>query len=241
VNEATARLLWPGREALGRCMQFMKPESPCHTVVGVVENARRSSVIETAEPHFYVPIDHPAAGSFGASVLVVRAGAVAAATREMRTVLREAFPSAEPTVTPMAQNLEPEYRPWRLGATLFTAFGLLALVVAIVGIYSTVSYGVSQRTHEFGVRIALGARIGDVLRQVVGEGLRTVAIGVVLGVVLALAAGRLVAALLYGVSPSDPLVLLLVPLVLLAVAALAAVVPAWRAARVDPVTALRSE
>jgi ABC-type antimicrobial peptide transport system permease subunit len=176
-------------------------------------------------------------------VLVVRARAEAttAAAAEMRAALREAFPSAEPVVTPMTENLEPEYRPWRLGATLFTAFGLLALVVALVGIYSTVAYGVSQRTHEFGVRIALGARIGDVLRQVVGEGLRTVAVGVVVGVALALAAGRLVAALLYGVSPADPLVLALVPGILLGVSALAALVPAWRASRVDPVTALRTE
>lgn len=101
--------------------------------------------------------------------------------------------------------------------------------------------GVSQRTHEFGVRIALGARIGDVLRQVVGEGVRTVAMGVALGIGLALAAGRLIAAMLYGIAPSDPVVLAVVSATLLVVAALAAVVPAWRAARVDPLTALRAE
>jgi ABC-type antimicrobial peptide transport system permease subunit len=141
----------------------------------------------------------------------------------------------------MSERLEPEYRPWRLGATLFTAFGFLALLVAIVGIYSTVSYGVSQRTHEFGVRIALGARIRDVLRQVMGEGVRIVAIGIALGIALALTAGRLVSSLLYGVEPSDPAVLLLVTASLLLVAMLAALLPAWRAARVDPVTALREE
>jgi ABC-type antimicrobial peptide transport system permease subunit len=141
----------------------------------------------------------------------------------------------------MTAMLEPEYRPWRLGATLFTAFGLLALLVAVIGIYSSVSYGVSQRTHEFGVRIALGARMADVLRQVVGEGIRVVAVGVVVGVALALAAGKLVAALLYGVEARDPVTMIGVSVVLLMVAAAAALIPAWRAARVDPVTALRAE
>jgi putative ABC transport system permease protein len=100
---------------------------------------------------------------------------------------------------------------------------------------------VSQRTHEFGIRIALGARVADVLRLVVGEGLRTVAIGVAFGVVTALAAGRAIAALLYGVAPRDPAVIVQVSLLLLIVAGLAALVPAWRASRVDPMTALKSE
>ena len=175
--------------------------------------------------------------------LVVRtsAGAAAPAEAQLRGALRAAFPAGEPVVTPMTKNLEPEYRPWRLGATLFSAFGLLALVVALVGIYSTVSYGVSQRTHEFGVRIALGARTADVLRHVVARGLRGVAVGVGLGIALSLAAGRLVAALLYGVKPGDPLVLLLVSVALLVAAVLAALLPAWRAARVDPVSALRTD
>ena len=244
VNEAAARLLWPRRDAVGECMRFTDRASRCYTVVGVAENVRRDRVIEEKPaPQLYVPLAASPLPDWVGTTLIVRARAAAsgAAAAEMRAALHEAFPSAEPVVTPMTANLEPEYRPWRLGATLFTSFGALALLVALIGIYSTVSYGVSQRTHEFGVRIALGARIGDVLRQVVGEGLRTVAIGVAVGVALALAAGRLVAALLYGVSPSDPAVLALVPAVLLGVSALAALVPAWRASRVDPVTALRTE
>jgi ABC-type antimicrobial peptide transport system permease subunit len=141
----------------------------------------------------------------------------------------------------MMANLEPEYRPWRLGASLFTALGLLAVAVAVVGIYGTVSYGVTQRTHEFGVRAALGASAGDVVGQVVGEGVRTVAVGVALGIVLSLAAGRVVGAMLYGIAPRDPGVLGSVAIGLLAVAALAALVPAWRAARADPLTALRAD
>jgi ABC-type antimicrobial peptide transport system permease subunit len=209
-----------------------------------VEDSRWGYVIEPEpRPQYYLPLGNlPSLGATG-RVLIVRTAPRAAESiaGEVRSVLAEAFPAAQVHVRRMLENLEPEYRPWRLGATLFTGFGLLALLVAIVGIYSTVSYGVSQRTHEFGVRAALGAQLGDVVRLVVGEGLRTVAIGVVLGIGLALAAGRLVAAMLYGVSPADPLTLALVPGVLLVVAAAAAVVPAWKAGRVDPMTALRAE
>ncbi len=141
----------------------------------------------------------------------------------------------------MTDHLAPQYRQWRLGAGLFTALGLLALVVAAFGIYSALAYAFSQRTHEIGVRMALGARAADVLEMVLAEGLRLVVIGVVVGCALALAAGRLVASLLYDTSPHDPLVMAAVALVLLATAAAAALLPAWRAARVDPVGALRSE
>ena len=244
VNEAMARLVWPGRDPLGRCMRFDKRENPCYTVVGVVENARWGYVIEPEpKPQFYLPLGNVPGEEAIAGTLIVRArpGTAGQITAEVRATLVEAFPAADVQVRRMLENLEPEYRPWRLGAMLFTAFGFLALLVAIVGIYSTVSYGVSQRTHEFGVRAALGAQLGDVVRLVVGEGLRTVAIGVAFGIGLALAAGRLVAAALYGVSPADPLTLALVPGVLLVVAAAAAVVPAWKAGRVDPMTALRAE
>jgi putative ABC transport system permease protein len=245
VNDALAKVLWPSVDAIGQCMRFVKRENPCYTVVGVVENVRQSSVIELkAAPQFYLPLGKlPTPGITGRTI-VMRAHAEGAsvATTELQSALRRAFPTAaEVSVVPMTRNLEPEYRPWRLGATLFTAFGLLALVVALVGIYSTVSYGVTQRTHEFGVRMALGARRGDVLRQVVGEGFRTVAIGVALGVVFALAAGRLIASLLYGVEPSDPMALAFVTVTLLVAAALAALLPARRATSVDPVTALRVE
>lgn len=244
VNDAMAALVWPGREAIGQCLQFLKRENPCYTVVGVVETVRRDHVVETEPgPQFYLPLGNTPLREVNGTTIIVRTrpNASAAAAAELRLALRRAFPAAEPRVTPMTQNLEPEYRPWRLGATLFSALGLLALVVALFGIYSTVSYGVTQRTHEFGVRIALGAGIGDVLRQVVGEGVRTVMLGVALGVMLALAAGKLVAALLYGIAPQNPAVLGLAAVTLLVVAALAAIVPAWRAARVDPILALRAD
>jgi hypothetical protein len=244
VNEAMARLAWPGRDPIGRCMHFGSRENPCYAVVGVVEDARWDAVIETQpRAQYYVPLGNLPTQGLTGRVLIVRAepGLAGQIAREVQNALREAFPTANASAHAMTERLEPEYRPWRLGATLFLAFGFLALLVALVGIYSSVSYGVSQRTHEFGVRSALGAQVRTIIGQVVAEGLRTVALGVVLGIALALAAGRLLAAMLYGIAPGNPVVLLLVAGCLLVVAAIAAAVPAWRAGRVDPMTALRVE
>ncbi|HET9514889.1 MAG TPA: ADOP family duplicated permease [Gemmatimonadales bacterium] len=243
VNQRMADLLWPGLNPLGRCIRFRKRDSPCSIVVGVVENSRRGYVIEPEPfPQYYLPLG-TIAEEAGGGAIIVRTSAERreAAYNALMTELKEAFPAGYPQVTSMTENLEPEYRPWRLGATLFTAFGLLALVVALVGFYSNISYGVSQRTQEFGVRMALGARVVQVIRQVMGEGLRIVAFGAVVGVGLTLAGGRLLRAMLYGVEPNNPRVLVLVCGGLLAVAALAALIPAIRATRVDPVQALNTE
>jgi ABC-type antimicrobial peptide transport system permease subunit len=141
----------------------------------------------------------------------------------------------------LEEYLEPQLRPWRLGATLFTAMGVLALIVAAVGVYSVVAYATSQRTNEMGIRIALGAKLGDITRLVVGEGLRTVVAGIVIGVALALAAGKLVASLLYGISPRDPVILGSAAVGLALIGIAACLIPAVRAARVNPVSALRAD
>jgi ABC-type antimicrobial peptide transport system permease subunit len=128
-----------------------------------------------------------------------------------------------------------------MGATLFSLFGMLALILASVGLYSAISYGVSQRGHEFGVRMALGAQVADVLTLIMAQGIRAAVIGVLLGSAAALIAGRLVAALLFRTSPHDPCILVLVAAVIVAIAVAATFIPAWRASRVDPVTALRAD
>ena len=120
-------------------------------------------------------------------------------------------------------------------------FGALALLVAAVGAYSVIAYAVSQRTHEIGVRMALGARASHVVRLVTGDGMRAVGFGILLGVVASLAMGRLVASMLYNTSPRDPIVLVAVAATLAIVAIMASIVPAWRAASTDPAIALRSE
>ena len=247
VNQEMAALLWPGREPIGQCLRFESATSACYAVVGVVESSRAMAVVETPRPQYFLPQANMPGRSderySNPTVLMLRT-TPALATRVIADVtaeLKREFPTGYPNARVMATTLEGDFRPWRVGALLFSGFGALALIVALLGIYSTVSYGVSQRTHEFGIRIALGARIGDVLRLVLAQGLRVVAIGVVTGIALALAAGRLVASLLYGIQPSDPTVMITVSLTLLCVAGVAALVPAWRASRVDPTTALRAE
>jgi predicted permease len=243
VNETLADALWPGQSALGKCLRFEKQDAPCYSVSGVSQTAREDQLIEDPRPQYYLPINSMPVTGWPAAILVVRTtpGNAVPVVTELRRVLRGAFPGAAPTITRMSDALEGQYRPWRLGAALFTTFGVLALIVATIGIYSSVSYGVSQRVHEFGVRVALGARTSDVIGHVIGQGLRTVALGVALGVALTIVAGRLIASLLYGVSPSDPVAIALVATLLLLVSIAAALSPAWRAARVDPMTALRTD
>jgi putative ABC transport system permease protein len=145
------------------------------------------------------------------------------------------------TVTPFTEIVGSQTRSWQLGATMFVAFGLLALVLAAVGLYSVIAYNVAQRTHELGVRVALGAQAGDVVRLVVTGGIRLAGIGVAIGGVVALWAGKWVKPLLFEVSPKDPIVFAVVAATLIAVALAASWIPARRASRVDPNVALRSD
>ena len=243
VNEAMAKALWPNEDPIGRCIRFENANAPCATVIGVVQTAMLMSIREEPSPHFYVSLDRPPLRARPAAAVIVRAapGRLPAAQRAIRELMREAFPGAIPYLTTMADTMAPEYRPWDLGAKLFTLFGVLALVVAAIGVYSTVSYSVNRRTREFGVRIALGARAADVLRHVLVEGLRVSVVGTAVGVALALAAGKLVSSLLYGIAPSDPVSLTIVSAVLISIALVAALVPARRASRADPMTALRAD
>lgn len=243
INRAMADGLWPGESPIGRCIRFQKPDAPCFSVSGVVETGHRDNVIEDPKPQFYLPAGAPQFEDFRPQTLVVRADPTlhAQVMSEISNAVRRELPSARSTITRMSDELEPQYRPWKMGAALFTLFGLLAIIVAAVGIYSTVNYVVNQRTHEFGVRIALGAQMTDIARQVIGGGLRPVLVGVLVGVALALAGRRLIASLLYGVAPSDIRVLVEVSVGLWAIAIVAALAPARRAARVDPIAALRAE
>jgi predicted permease len=243
INQAMADALWPRLDPIGRCIHFNSVTTRCANVIGVAQTAMLVSTDEKPEPHFYVSLDHPPIKTWGASDVIVRAAPsrLADVRRSVDKLLRAEFPGAVPGLKTMAEVMEPRYRPWQLGATLFTLFGALALLVAAIGIYSSVSYAVTQRTHEFGVRVALGARTADVLGQVLGEGLRTAVVGVAIGILMALAAGRLVASLLYGISPSDPLAIVLVAVTLLAIALIASLLPAWRATKADPMSALRAD
>lgn len=242
VNRTLARTSWPHGEAIGQCVRIDKPSAPCLRVIGVVEDARRASIIED-KPVRQVYLPATRTGEHSAAYVIVRVPPEQAGHVEIVAgqEVQRTLPNAEAEVVRMADLLAPQYRPWKLGASLFSVFGLLALVVAAIGVFSTLSHEVGQRRHEMGVRAALGASLGNIIGLVLGRGIRVVLTGAMLGVLLALIIGRLVASLLYGVRPNDPPVFLVVSAMLITVAALASVLPAWRASRADPLDALRAD
>jgi predicted permease len=242
VTETMARLVWPDEDAIGKCARLGDATAPCTKVIGVAEDVRRDKVIEGPMLQYYLPLAQGGASRIP-RVLIVSADAdrIPGLNQEIHSILLQSLPGGRVTMATLAERLAPQYRPWQVGATLFTAFGVLALIVAALGVYSAITYSVTQRTHELGVRLALGAQRMDVGRLVVGSGVRLVAIGVGAGVLLAMAMSRLVDALLYGTDSRDPVVLVSVAGILLVIALIAASVPAWRATRLDPVKALRSE
>lgn len=243
VNKTAADSLWPNEDAIGRCVRFQNVEAPCYRVIGVTQDALIIGLKDKPELKVFAPLSNPPFAGLGVGDVVFRMDPerLTLSLATIREMLTSEFPGVRVVTSTMAASMEPEYRPWQLGATLFTLFGLLAALVAAIGVYSSVSYAVSQRMHEYGVRVALGATWERIVRDVIGSGLRTVLVGVVAGIVLALASGRLIASLMYGVSPSDPVAMLVAAGSLIVVATLACLMPAWRAGRSDPVTALRTD
>jgi putative ABC transport system permease protein len=240
VSEGMAQAVWRGKDALGQCIMLDSRSAPCRTVVGIVENVQQNSLTEAQTLQFYLAIEQLRPEE---AILFVRTrGNAVDHAESVRRRLQPLMPGAGYlNVMPMRDILDPRQRSWQLGATMFVVFGGLALVLAAVGLYSVIAYSVAQRTQEIGVRLALGAGTGDVVRLVVGEGMRFAVVGVVIGGGAALWAGRWVAPLLFSVSAKDPLVYGLVAFVLLMAAVLASAVPAIRASRVDPNVALRLE
>jgi predicted permease len=238
VTREMANVYWPGQSALGKCIIVGGKDQACRTVVGVTVTTHRFRIVdEELMGQLYLNRD-----SLPALVLRVTPERREAVAALVSAEVKRLIPRA--TIAQMLsleEAYEYQFRPWRLGAALFTAMGVLALIVSAVGVYSVIAYATSQRTNEMGIRIALGAKVGDIARLVVGDGLRTVAVGIVVGVVMAFAAGKLVASLLYGISPRDPVVMASAAMMLGLIGIIACMIPAWRAARVDPVTALRAE
>jgi predicted permease len=245
VNETMARRFWPGQDPLGKCLKIISPAAPCTEVVGVVEDARLNQVTdEGGAIQYFIPLAQAdSVTSSPVTALLVRtngpADALVGAVR--RTIQETAADLPYPSIDPMPRLFASQLRPWRLGSVLLSLFGALGLVLSAIGLYGVHSYVVSQRTQEMGIRIALGAGRRDILELVMGQALRVTGWGLLLGAAGALAVGRAIASLLYGVKPHDPLVLSLVMVILGAVAAVASYLPARRATKVDPMVALRYE
>ena len=241
VNETMARTLWPNREAIGECL--LMDTMPCSRVIGVVEDARRFGLREDPAMQYYIPLGEERALGFGGRKMFVRPRGDAVALREaLRAEMLRLDPTVSfVTVAALQDSVDPQIRPWRLGATMFGVFGALALLVAAIGLYSVIAYLVTQRTRELGVRLALGAQVGDIVRLIVRYGVGLAMVGVVIGALLSINAGRWIEPLLFETSPRDPAVYLVVSAVLVVVALVASLLPAWRAARVDPLEALRTE
>ncbi|MFN8581155.1 MAG: FtsX-like permease family protein [Gemmatimonadaceae bacterium] len=240
VSEAMARTLWPGRDAIGQCIRVNADTMPCSDVVGIAENIKSESLGADSGYYYYLPATQFQPQSGGLFVRVH--GEARQHAEAVRRRLQREMPGASyVTVTPFRDIIGHETRSWELGATMFSVFGALALILAAVGLYSVIAYNVTQRTHELGVRVALGARGSHVIRLVVGDGLRVACVGVLLGLSATLVAARWLQPLLFQESAKDAAVLLSVVTALLLVACAASWLPARRAARVDPNVALRTE
>ena len=240
VSEAMARVLWPGKDALGQCIRINADTVPCTYVVGIAENIKSGTLSDEPSYFYYLSAAQFNPNRTGLFVRT-RGDASRQADAIRRELQRLMPPPAYVTVTPFTEVMGQQTRSWKLGATMFVVFGLLALTLAAVGLYSVIAYNVVQRTHEMGVRIALGAQVRDVVKIIVGQGLRHGVAGIFIGGLIAFAAARWVKPLLFAESPRDPLVYVAVTTVLLVVAITASWIPARRAARVDPNVALRSE
>jgi putative ABC transport system permease protein len=240
INEAMASRVWPNEEAPGKRIRFGPQSEPWSEVVGVVANVKHDGLHLADSPHCYSPhLQQP----WPFLAIAVRSQTdQAALLASVRQAVRKIDPNL-PLVQPLAMKdrMEGVLATRRLTLALFSLFAVVALALAAIGLYGVMSYGVAQRTRELGLRIALGATSRDALKLIIGQGMKLVALGLALGMGGALAVGRLMANLLFGVSATDPLTFAVIAFLLAFVALLACYIPARRATKVDPMVALRNE
>jgi predicted permease len=239
VNETMASRYWPNESALGHTFTTVATKT-VYTVVGVVADHKRHGVLEAPSPFvLFAAAQRPTRYNY----LVAR---TARSADQLLLAMRRELLALEPQLVfvgsgTMAENLQATLLPARVGALLATGFGGLGTLLAAIGLYGVIAFSVSRRTREIGVRMALGAKPDGVLRLVMRQGLTLAAIGVVVGGLLAAGAGQAISAVLYGITPFDPVAWALAVAALLTAACLANLIPAWRAMRIDPLQALRME
>jgi putative ABC transport system permease protein len=237
INEAMAKHFWPGEEALGKRFHFFD-EPKLREVVGIVKNTVVQQIGEDPQPVAYLPMTQDY--SPFATLQVRTTGRPESVISDARSSVQSLDPNLALTnVQTIHELMDQGLWAARMGAALLTLFGVLALILAAVGVYGVLSYSVNQQRQEIGIRRALGAQAGDVLRLVAGQGLRLALVGLAVGLALAFAFTHALSSLLYNVSATDPATFAGVTAILLAVALLACYIPARRATQVDPLTALR--
>ncbi len=242
VSQSMARVLWPGVEPLGQCFRIDADTMPCTRVVGVAEDVTQQSISDAERLIYYMPDEGPPPMRPGNRLWIRFAGGDPSTRLEAvrRAVQRVMPPPGYVTVFRLEDVVDAQRRSWTLGATMFVALGVLALLVAAVGLHGVIGYSVAQRLHELGIRIALGAQSASIVRLVVAQAVAMVAIGLAIGVGAALLAARWMQPLLFGESARDPIVLGAVAVVVGIVSLVASAGPALRATGADPGAALRA-
>jgi len=237
INETMAERFWPGGDALGRRLSVGKEWLE---IVGIANDVKNRSLSESPAPFLYLPLLQDYRSNM---ILVAR---TALEPEQMLSAVESAVAALDPEIpvfepTTFEDHIGVSLFRQRMAATLLSLFGLLALSLSAVGLYGVMAYTVSRRTRELGIRIAIGATRGEILRLILGHALILSAVGIAGGVIVALIVSRFLVHLLYGVGPADPLTFAVIPVVLLGVALAASYLPARRALTIDPVTALRTE
>ena len=242
INQTMARTLWPNQEALGKCLYVGDPNDKpgCTTVVGIAEDAKKMEISHEPVMDYYVPFAQRAGGLL---TLFIRTKGepvrmLPVVQRELQ-LLEPNLPYAN--VVPLQEMVDPQLQSWKMGAFLFSSFGVLALLLSAIGLYSMLSYAVASRTAEMGLRMALGATPRSVMGVVVRDGVAVALAGIAVGATAAFFASQRLAPLLFDVSPADPATYAAASALLMAVALVAATIPARRATRVDPAIALKAE
>ena len=240
VNEAFARSYWPNEEAIGKRLKSTRPDAPWVTVVGVIANARTQSLAQTETPQLYLNVYQNPAKHL---TIFLRGNLDTVAIPD---AVREQVQAVDPTLPvfgaqTLNETVSGSLAQRRFSMEMVGLFALTSLLLAALGIYGVVSYLVNERTHEIGIRLALGAARANILQMVLGQGLRLAVAGSAVGLISALIVSRLIASLLYGVRPTDPLTFAGVAILFLGVAVLACYLPARRATKIDPMIALRSD